>query len=650
MPAQAIANVAPTVGPHGNNSMCGIAGLLDTQATIPPHKLADTVQRMADAVRHRGPDDRGHFVDNDARIALGHRRLSIIDLSDAGRQPMQSNCARFTIVFNGEIYNYTELQARLESGGQKFQGHSDTRVLVNAIAEWGLEGALREVNGMFALAVWNHETRTLSLARDRIGIKPLYYGWCGRAFVFGSELKALRAFPGFNATISRQAVAQYVQHSYVPEPLCIYESLRKLPPGTTLSVTRDTMPFAANPESWWSLNDAIVAGQNDPARSDPHEAADLLETELRASVRRRMISDVPLGAFLSGGIDSSAIVALMQQEASQPVRTFTIGFHEDDYNEAQYAAAVARHLKTEHVEHYVAAAEARDVIPLLPTMFDEPFADSSQIPTFLVAQLARKHVTVALSGDGGDELFGGYSRYRHIDAIRRKTQWLPLPLRRLAGNIVPLIRKLSGRTSHGSGVWREVLSCSNNIELYRSLHRHWKDPQSVVKELTSAGPLTEQFRNLPTDPIEQMMAVDTVTYLPGDILTKVDRATMAVGLEARVPLLDHRVVELAWRMPADVKFNRSVGKLVLRNVLQRSVPAEMFDRPKTGFGIPIDSWLRDPLRDWAENLLSHDRLAADGWFRPDVIRDRWQQHLDGTCDWHYLLWDILMFQAWLDAA
>lgn len=621
--------------------MCGFVGSFDSSANVNADELTRRATQMADAIRHRGPDDSGVWVDAAAGIALGHRRLSIIDLSAAGHQPMASADGRFQLVYNGEIYNFEQLRKEL-SNTASLRGRSDTEVLVEGIAEWGLRATVEKLNGMFGFAVWDTKERTLSLVRDRMGIKPVYYGNCSGTFLFGSELKALRAHPQFSANIDRSALGSFLEHSYIPSDRSIYQGVHKLPPAHILTLG-DGRPKL---ERYWSIPF--------DAKPDPDWNQRFSEV-LRDAVQSRMLADVPLGAFLSGGIDSSLAVSLMQSISQRPVKTFTIGFHEAEWNEAPHAAAIAKHLGTEHTELFVTPEQARDVIPLLPAMYDEPFADVSQIPTFLVCQMAREHVTVCLSGDGGDELFGGYDRYHHIRGINDKRKMVPGFARGPLASIIthPLLRKLRGKAPRDSSLWRGVLKSKDLRELYLYLHRHWREPnQLVVGYAPESGTPFRQnaaFDNTPSGELFTMMAIDHEAYLPDDILVKVDRASMAVSLEARVPLLDHRVVEQAWRMDPNRRFDGAKKKEPLRKILSQHVPLELFDRPKAGFGVPIDSWLRGPLRDWAESLLSEDRLRREGYLQPKPIREKWTQHLAGDADWQYLTWDVLMFQAWLEA-
>lgn len=645
--------------------MCGIAGILDPTCSLGESKLEGVARSMSDTLRHRGPDGDGVWVDAAAGLGLGHRRLAIIDLSDEGLQPMHSADGRWVVTYNGEIYNFRELRKDLEHLGHGFRGHSDTEVFLAAVQEWGPQDALTRCNGMFALALWDRRERTLLLARDRMGEKPLYYGWVGGMFAFASELKALRRVPGFSATINRDALALYLRHNYVPGPRSIYEGIAKLPAGQFLEVGVGRPDRAPTP--YWSLQAAAEDGLRRPL--DRGDVVDQLEALARDAISLRMVADVPLGAFLSGGIDSSAVVALMQTQSTLPVRTFSIGFHESAYDEAVHARQVASHLGTDHTELYVSPGEAQAVIPRLPDIYDEPFADSSQIPTFLVSEMARRDVTVALSGDGGDELFAGYDRYRWARRIDHFRRTIPGPARRRlasallrrpperlglsAARAARLLRRDLSPDRLGARIHRgaQLLKADTSMALYHQLMSHWTSPQGVVIGGKESGTIfgdPSRVAQLPTF-VDQMTYLDSGSYLPDDILTKVDRASMAVSLEARVPFLDHRLVELAWKIPTDMKLHRSGAKWALRQVLYRHVPRGLVDRPKMGFGVPIDSWLRGPLRDWAESLLGEDRLRSEGYFRPEPIRVLWQAHLDGRLAAEYHLWDVLMFQAWLES-
>ena len=653
--------------------MCGLTGFLAGNYI---HAGAlELVTRMANAIAHRGPDDSGVWLDETAGLALAHRRLSILDLSPAGHQPMVSASGRYVIAFNGEIYNHLSLRGALEkqahasnslpTGGYGWRGHSDTETLLEAICSWGVDATLKQCVGMFAFALWDRQTHTLTLARDRFGEKPLYYGQQGDVFLFGSELKALKAHPAFSAEIDRDALALYMRHGYIPAPHSIYKGIFKLPPGTWLQLNSDQK--IGEPVSYWSASEVAEAGQQNLFLGNQMEAADELERLLQQSIAGQMMADVPLGAFLSGGVDSSAVVALMQKQSSRPVKTFTIGFQDPGYNEAEYAHAVAKHLGTEHTELYVTAEQAMAVIPQLSHIYDEPFADSSQIPTWLVSSMAREQVTVSLSGDGGDELFGGYNRY-FLGQKLSKIGRLPMSLRSLMssalnsvspehwdsamGLVLPLLPSKLRFANPGDKLHKlsRVLRSENMESLYLGLVSLWDDPASIV--LGSKEPATvltdrSQWPDLP-DLAQKMMALDTISYLPDDILTKVDRAAMSVSLETRVPFLDHRVMEFAWHLPLSMKILNGQGKYVLRQVLYKYVPKELIERPKMGFGIPLDSWLRGPLRDWAESLLDESKIKREGFFNPAPIKKKWLEHLSGRRNWQHHLWVVLMFQSWLD--
>jgi asparagine synthase (glutamine-hydrolysing) len=641
--------------------MCGVAGFLGRKID----GSVDLAARMASALHQRGPDNSDVWVDDVSGIALAHSRLAILDLSPSGHQPMASATGRFTLTFNGEIYNHLEIRSRISD--YAWRGHSDTESLLSAFERWGIEATLESISGMFAFALWDHEKRVLTLARDRMGEKPLYYGWQGNTFLFGSELKSLKVHPAFNAEINRDALTLLLRHNAIPSPHSIYKNIHKLPPGTFLQIQLGRKD--AQPKAYWSTRAAVASGQRNPFVGNDREALYELERLLGQAVAGQMIADVPLGAFLSGGVDSSAVVALMQAQSARPVRTFTIGFHEAGYNEAEHARAVAAHLGTEHTELYVTAEQAMAVIPRLPQLYDEPFADSSQIPTFLVSELARRHVTVSLSGDGGDELFGGYNRYFWAVNIWKRIGWAPLPLRAaLAGALTMLPpaawnSAFSGLARFLPAGWRyanpgdklhklaEILAVRSPEEIYLGLVSHWKRPAEVV--LGAHEPATiltdpKQWADLP-DFESRMMYLDQMTYLPDDILTKVDRAAMGVSLETRVPMLDHRVVEFAWSLPLSMKIRHGQGKWLLRQLLYQYVPSRLIERPKMGFGIPVDVWLRGPLKDWAEGLLDENRLRREGYFHPGPIRQKWAEHLAGRRNWSYYLWDVLMFQAWLEA-
>ncbi len=645
--------------------MCGIAGFIKSSGADHSGRdeLMEIGARMAKAIHYRGPDDCGVWG-GDGGVVLAHRRLSIIDLSAEGHQPMLSPDGRYVMVYNGEVYNFAGLRRELEALGLGFRGHSDTEVMLAAFQAWGVEPALQRFVGMFAIALWNQQTRELILVRDRLGIKPLYYGWARGAFLFGSELKALKAYPGFTAEIDREALCLYMRHNYIPAPRSIYAGIYKLLPGHMLAVPLQARGLNdVKDVSYWSARKAAEAGMHERFGSDA-EALEELEKTLTQAVACRMIADVPLGAFLSGGVDSSTVVALMQAQSRIPVKTFSIGFREPEYDEAVYARRVAEHLGTDHTELYVRPEEAMAVIPSLPEMFDEPFADSSQIPTYLVSKLARTAVTVSLSGDGGDELFAGYDRYFRTLAIWQKISRLPRGIRRVLGGA---LEKSPGALLEIAGTMLQpafkdevsadrlkklggMLDSGSSLELYRELLGHWRNPAEVVRDGHMPDYFLSDERNweISQDPVDNMSFADLNSYLPDDILTKLDRASMAVSLEARVPLLDHRVVELAWRLPMHMKARGGVSKWILRQVLYEHVPRELIERPKMGFGIPLGEWLRGPLRGWAESLLEPAKLSREGFFDARKVERKWQEHLSGRRQWQYLLWDVLMFQAWLE--
>lgn len=650
--------------------MCGISGFIDCSRQTSDSDLKRIVIQMTNAIQHRGPDDDGTWIDDQNGIALGFRRLSILDLSPTGRQPMVSADERYVIIYNGEVYNFGSLRTQLENLGHVFRGHSDTEVLLTAISQWGLETAVKKFNGMFAFALWDRQNKRLFLVRDRLGIKPLYYGWCDHIFFFASELKCMRQHPAFHPEIDRNALASYLRHNYIPAPFSIYKGISKLKQGTILEIDPYAPEKELVPKVYWSGREIAEYGFNHNFQGSEQEAVKELDQLLRESISLRMIADVPLGAFLSGGVDSSCIVALMQIQSNQPIDTFTIGFHETDYDEAVYAKAVAQHLGTKHTELYITPKETLDVIPKLPGLYDEPFADSSQIPTFLVSELARRYVTVSLSGDGGDELFSGYNRYYWGRKIWNSIGWMPYWGRKAVANGIesisperwqsianmfhPILPQPARQPLFGDKIQKlaEILAVDNSKEMYEGLVSHWKSPSQVVlnsNECPTVLTDRNQWANLPF--MEQMMYMDLVSYLPDDILVKVDRASMGVSLEARVPFLDdHRVVEFAWQLPLSMKLNGRKSKWLLRQVLYQYVPKELIERPKMGFAVPIDSWLRGPLKDWAESLLDENRLRQESYFNPIPIRQKWTEHIRGDRNWQYYLWDILMFQAWLSEA
>lgn len=649
--------------------MCGFTGYMGSISIGAKEEAEFVLRRMTNTILHRGPDSDGYWLDPEAGIALGHRRLAVVDLSSEGAQPMQSASGRYVIAFNGEIYNHLQLRAELDGGFHVpgWNGHTDTETLLAAFEVWGIEATVRKCIGMFAFALWDRERRTLALVRDRLGEKPLYYGWQGsgesKVFLFGSELKALRAHPAFLAGVDRDALAMYLSNMAVPGHQSIYQGIQKVPPGSLMTFSRATsQPLI---QTYWSLTEVAIHGVVHPFDGSAREAVDMLETLLRESVGQQMVADVQLGAFLSGGVDSSTVVALMQAQSCQPVKTFSIGFNEESFNEADHAKAIALHLGTDHTELYVTPRQAIDVIPSLPALYDEPFADSSQIPTYLVSKLARRHVTVALTGDAGDELFCGYQRYTFADTAWRQLTSIPMPLRKFLAKLVlampPAALNAFGSRFFAAPGWARIgdrlhkgaaIIGSRSLEdFYLGIVSNWRNSDNIVirGQVKSYARLEAELKYLSN--IERLMALDLLNYLPDDILTKVDRAAMGVGLETRVPFLDHRVVEFAWSLPLHYKLRREgIGfttKWALRQVLCRYVPRSLFERPKKGFSVPINSWLRGPLRAWAEDLLDDNRMRQEGFFNPEPIRKKWREHLSGQRNWQNQIWGVLMFQAWL---
>ena len=596
-------------------------------------------------LQHRGPDNSDSWCEEG--VFLMHNRLAIQDLSVAGKQPMFSFCSRFVLVFNGEIYNHLAMREALKRGSEQisWNGNSDTETLLACFAAWGVEKTLSMTVGMFAIALWDRRDSVLTLARDRFGEKPLYWGWNKDTLLFGSELKALKAFPGFNVELDRNAIALLLRYNYIPTPYSIYKGIEKLRPGYYVQIKKGEARTNVNPTPFWSFNEVVEASISQPFKGSELDGINELEVKLASAVRGQMLADVPIGAFLSGGVDSSAVVALMQKQASAPVKTFAIGFNESGYNEAEYAKEVARHLGTEHTELYVDSADALALVPQLSDVYCEPFADSSQLPTFLVSRMAKQHVTVSLSGDGGDELFGGYNPYQFAPKLWSKLRLLPLPLRSAAVSL------FSGVTTPDKvSKLLSVFSVKDQYQLYQFLVSHWNDSESVVIGSQNSAVLLSSSSEWPDTNsfAEWMMAMDAGQYMTDDILVKVDRAAMANSLETRVPLLDHRVFEFAWQIPQNMKIRDGIGKWILREVLYRHVPKSMIERPKKGFSIPLAEWLRGPLREWAEELLSEKRLEVEGYFFPAPVRNAWLAHIARKADNSRKLWSILMFQSWLE--
>lgn len=638
--------------------MCGLAGVFAPENKVAHRHLTD----MADAIMQRGPDSVGYWISEHQHIGLAHRRLAILDLSAAGHQPMLSSTGRYMLAYNGEIYNHLTIRAELEAiSARTWRGHSDTETLLAAIEQWGLTQSLQKITGMFALALWDNDLQCLQLARDRFGEKPLYYGWQQGVFLFGSQLNALRAHPAFTPTINRSALTLLLRYNYIPVPFSIYEGIHKLKPGTILLLDRNQQQSTVE---YWSVKTAIYNAKTLQNNSTDQELIAELECTLKQAVAKQMMADVPLGAFLSGGVDSSLIVALMQAQSDRPVKTFSIGFNDKRFNEAEFAKAVAEHLGTDHTELYVSAEDALAVVPKLADIYDEPFADSSQIPTYLVSKMAKQHVTVSLSGDAGDELFCGYNRYIYTQKLWRKISRVPIVIRKIIAKLLTSlpVNLWDNLAKYLPSNWRlnnlgaklhkaaGVLSAEDARHLYIGLVSTWQKPEDVV--LLANEPITAltdpQNEVSLSDPILQMMAQDSLSYLPDDILVKVDRAAMAVSLETRVPFLDHRVFEHAWRLPLSIKLKQGTSKWCLRQILYKYVPQSLIERPKMGFSVPLDAWLRGPLQTWAESLLAEERLVQEGFFNAKLVRTMWQEHLSGKRNWQYQLWSILMFQAWYE--
>ncbi|NTU69797.1 asparagine synthase (glutamine-hydrolyzing), partial [bacterium] len=624
--------------------MCGFAGIMSSASG---RKLSDDIHRMISVISHRGPDDYGIWLDDEANIALGHRRLAVVDLTDAGHQPMRSLSGRYVMVYNGEIYNHNEIRKKLDnvsdlqSGGVKWNGKSDTETLLAAFEAWGVEATLKASVGMFAIALWDRRLKRLILARDRFGEKPLYYGWQNGVFIFGSELKVLQECAAFRKDINRDALAMQLMLGYIPAPYTIFNKIKKLPSGTMICVDMQSQKVDQDPIEYWSLLEVAERGQSNIYVASDIEAVEMLEKYLRQAISQQMLSDVPLGAFLSGGIDSSTVVALMQTQSSTNINTFTIGFCEEAYNEAVYAKKVSRYLGTKHTELYVSPQQVLQVVPQLPLIYDEPFSDSSQIPTILLSKLTRQHVTVALSGDAGDELFGGYNRYIMASKLRNRYKYIPNSLKLSISNLFGLIPEKIIENSLGIlGIedgtekirkMRQVITATSKESIYRKLISHWENPCDLVIGVSEASSFLSlsNISSKIADFEHQMMIWDILGYLTDDILVKVDRASMAMSLETRLPFLDHRVVDFAWHLPINKKIRNGQGKWILRQVLYKYVPKEIIDRPKKGFAVPIANWLRGPLRDWAEALIDESRLHREGYFNPDPIRKTWKDHITG---------------------
>lgn len=646
--------------------MCGFVGFMDESAD---NNASDyLLSEMAKCIAHRGPDDEGIWLDQTNGIGMAHRRLSILDLSEAGHQPMTSASGRYVFAFNGEIYNYLDLRTKLKTEKDiKWRGHSDTETLLAGFEKWGIVPTLKKCIGMFAFALWDKQLKILTLGRDRLGEKPLYYGWINNVFFFGSELTAFKPHPKFKADINRDSLTLLLRYSSIPAPYSIYQNIFKLEPGNLISISASD--HTMHKESYWGAVDLMNHGLKNPFGGSPQMAVNELNELLMDAIGKQMISDVPLGAFLSGGVDSSTIAAMMQAQSTTKIKTFSIGFYDGAYNEAEHARQVAKHLGTDHYDLYVSSKDALDVIPRIPSIYSEPFADSSQIPTHLVAHIAKQKVTVSLSGDAGDELFGGYRRYKRANRSWNTINSIPLMLRTLGASSIcsvspSLLNSILSPLDHLESLgikpanWAyklqkaaTVLRCSNPISYYQqAFMSHNFNPKECVLFANEPPTLFNQAFGLlqSTNFMEQMMAMDMLTYLPSDILTKVDRAAMSVSLETRIPFLDHRVVEFAWSLPMEYKINNGIDKWVLREVLYKYVPKSMIERPKMGFAVPLANWLRGPLKDWTEALLDEKRLQEEHFFNVPLVRQKWQEHLSGHRNWQYQLWDILMFQAWLE--
>lgn len=644
--------------------MCGFVGIMTRNKSLLDYNF---INNMTNSIDHRGPDDSGFWSNKTAGISLGHRRLAILDLTSAGHQPMHSPSKRYVLVFNGEIYNHGEIRSQL--GRHSWIGTSDTETLLTAIERWGIRKTIELCVGMFAFAIWDNSEEELILGRDRMGEKPIYYGWQNNGknscFLFSSELKALKNHPSFMPKVDRKALSLFIQYSYVPTPHSIYQDVFKLKPGHLLRVSLSKRSPVI--EQYWSFIKIAKSSITSKFYETENNVVNKLESLLKSVIKQKMVADVPVGAFLSGGVDSSIITAIMQSQSNTPINTFTVGFSEEIYNEAMYAKTIANHLGTKHTELYITPQQALEVIPNLPSLYCEPFADSSQIPTFLVSKLAKEKVTVAVTGDAGDELFGGYNRYTLTKEFWGKISNSPFWARSLiastmsslspnawniiANSINSIIPKSLRLNNPGEKIHKaaKVMTNKEFDDFYLSLVTHCKPKEIVIGNYEENPVLNYKKSDFKLfDDVEKMMMIDTMTYLPDDILVKVDRASMAVSLESRIPFLDHRIVDFAWRIPQSMKINNNKSKWILRQILQKYVPQNLIERPKMGFSVPIDSWLRGPLRDWAESLLDENRLKHDGFFHPEPIRSKWQEHLSGRKNWQHFLWNVLMFQSWLN--
>lgn len=647
--------------------MCGIAGFISQSISF-SLTLEDVAKKMGNKIHHRGPDDQGYFIDNQLGLALIHRRLSILDLSQNGHQPMRSACERYIILFNGEIYNHNNIRREINiEENKKWRSHSDTETILEAISLWGLEKTLKKLVGMFAFALWDKKDKNLYLARDRMGEKPLYYGFQNGHFLFASEIKSIRIHPAFEGKINRFALENFFQYNFIPSPLSIYQNIFKLPPATFIKITQDDIKNQkkSRPQTYWSIEKIAEKGQSNLFSKDEKLAILEVEKLLSSSIAEQMLADVPIGTFLSGGIDSSIVTALMQQQSNQPIKTFTIGFHELEYDEAQYARAVAKYLSTDHTDLYLTHQDAEAIIPKLPHLYDEPFADVSQIPTYLVSQLAKQSVTVVLSGDGGDEFFGGYERHIRAAQIWKNFRLLPKSIRMQFSQILNYL------SSYNSGFEKinsmlpynikqrniglklqkaaSLLQANSELEVYLGLLRKWSEAENIVlKTEDSDSPFVlKGSLNLLMDVPHQMMLLDSLFYLPDNVLTKVDRASMGVSLEVRAPMLDHRLAEFAWQLPLNMKIRHNKGKWILREILYKYIPKHLIERPKSGFGVPMHAWLRGALRDWAEDLLDVHKIKQEGFLNASLIQEKWKTHLSGKKDFSAELWSVLMFQSWL---